>query len=282
MQVYQKNRFLRFPYGELRAARYVERTVVETDGGVEGTAVYPEGDHRGVGNNHGAHGEVVWGYRRDDETFAHGGHDGASHAERVGGRTGRGGEEYAVAAVGSELLPVHEDVHVGHVDFGTVDGKFVQCVGVSSEIPAARDMQHRPRLYPVFAPAQDADNLSHVLPRRIGQKSEVSVVDAEYGNPASVGQLDGFEEGAVAAVTEHDRPPGQTGVYGGVPLFGRNLDTGLVVRLAGEFVVRGPVESAFGHCGEDALYLVAVETESRPRKQNNFIHRAFFSNFTAC
>ena len=70
MQVYQKNRFLRFPYGELRAARYVERTVVETDGGAEGTAVYPEGDHRGVGNNHGAHGEVVWGYRRDDETFA--------------------------------------------------------------------------------------------------------------------------------------------------------------------------------------------------------------------
>jgi len=103
------------------------------DAGVQGGQVAffagfdAEGDGVCVGDDDGAHGEVVRGNGGDDEVVGPGDEDGAAAGEVVTGGAGGGGDDQSVGPVGIEEGVVEVDVDGDHAGGALAgNGQFVE------------------------------------------------------------------------------------------------------------------------------------------------------------
>ena len=193
--------------GDGEAGVLAARGTAPVDGYEEvvAAALYVERYLPVVTNHDGAHIEAVRSHGCKGDGAAVGHHDGASHAEGVGGGACRGGHDKAVGLVGGERGAVDGRVYGYHG--GTVvlqHGYLVEGIGSVLQLRVvALQMQQAALLHLVVSAIYLVEGALYLVGRDVGQEPQSAGIDAQYGYVLAPHAAGGAEKGAVAPEADY-------------------------------------------------------------------------------
>ena len=212
-----------------------------------------------------------------------GGHDGASGAERVGRRAGRGGYDDTVAVIGSDHLPVDPGFDDDHPGAVALDGELVECqIGIGLLGEYALDVEQRAGFGLYFSFGDLLEEEPDVAVWSAGEESEVPGVDPHDGDRGTVESVYAFEQGSVAAVADHERVGRLLADLRSVNLPGWEIAPGSVSENGCKFHIYGEIESEAFDGSEHFAEHFGFVGDPGPGKKYDFHRRSFekIRNFT--
>ena len=144
--------------------------------------------------------------RGDDNRLGIRPHDRPTGRERVGGRSGRSGQDHAVGAVGRHFLPVDNESEVnGMRDVGVHHDSFIKrpVIGLGPVGALHRDIKRHATLHGEVAFPDRTGKVASTSVAELRQETHMTGVNAEQRNAKRTGTRCGHEECSVAADRQH-------------------------------------------------------------------------------
>lgn len=205
LQLHQPYGKIIFPYGQLMVRVDELETRIEGADKILPPPFHFKRNDRIVGDDDGAHVEIVRCDGRDDEIARTGEHYRPAAAERIACAARRRGDDDAVSPVGVEIIAVEVGVDGNHGGRVALEqGAVVECERhIAEQFGVAFEVQH----YPLFDEVLPAFEFFNRLPDAFflnrGEKTHAPQIDAQQWHTRIAHQRDGIEHGAVATHRYH-------------------------------------------------------------------------------